>query len=105
MIQNNRNILESELNSKITELIINTKISKHFILTYKVIKCNILSNKKLPDIIDCSKQFSWYKPEDKINEDITNDYFERFENVEIFRIPEEYQGQDKSIDMEIKIKK
>ena len=52
MIQNNRNILESELNSKITELIINTKISKHFILTYKVIKCNILSNKKLPDIIN-----------------------------------------------------
>jgi predicted unusual protein kinase regulating ubiquinone biosynthesis (AarF/ABC1/UbiB family) len=52
MIQNNRNILESELNSKITELIINKKISKHFILTYKVIKCNILSNKKLPDIIN-----------------------------------------------------
>jgi hypothetical protein len=55
MIQNNRNILESELNSKITELIINKKISKHFILTYKVIKCNILSNKKLPDIINNRK--------------------------------------------------
>jgi hypothetical protein len=55
MIQNNRNILESELNSKITELIINKKLSKHFILTYKVIKCNILSNKKLPDIINNRK--------------------------------------------------
>jgi hypothetical protein len=33
MIQNNRNILESELNSKITELIINKKLSKHFILS------------------------------------------------------------------------
>jgi hypothetical protein len=55
MIQNNRNILESELNSKITELIINKKLSKHFILTYKVIKCNILSNKKLPYIINNRK--------------------------------------------------
>ena len=46
-----------------------------------IISKYIVDNKKLPEIIDCSKQFSWYKPEDKINEDITNDYFERFENV------------------------
>lgn len=48
-----------------------------------IISKYIVDNKKLPEIIDCSKQFSWYKPEDKISEDITNDYFERFENVEI----------------------
>ena len=32
-----------------------------------IISKYIVDNKKLPDIIDCSKQFSWYKPEDKIN--------------------------------------
>ncbi len=39
----------------------------------------INSNKRLPDNVDSSKQFSWYK---KIpNEDITFDYFENYENV------------------------
>ena len=52
IIQNTRNILESELNSKITDLIVKKNISKHFILTYKVIKCNLLSSDELlPDII------------------------------------------------------
>jgi hypothetical protein len=39
----------------------------------------INSNKRLPDNVDSSKQFSWYKKNP--NEDITFDYFENYENV------------------------
>ena len=39
----------------------------------------INSNKRLPDNVDSSEQFSWYK-NDK-NKDITFDYFEHYENV------------------------
>ncbi len=34
-------------------------------------------NKKIPYIVNSSKQFSWYKPKHKINQDITYDYFHR----------------------------
>jgi hypothetical protein len=34
-------------------------------------------NKKLPDIVDSSKQFEWYKPEYKKEQDITFDYFRK----------------------------
>ena len=39
----------------------------------------INSNKRLPDNVDSSEQFSWYKKNP--NEDITFDYFENYENV------------------------
>ena len=39
----------------------------------------INSNKKLPDNVDSSEQFTWYK-NDK-NKDITFDYFEHYENI------------------------
>ena len=39
----------------------------------------INSNKRLPDNVDSSKQFSWYKKNQ--DEDITFDYFEHYENV------------------------
>ena len=39
----------------------------------------INSNKRLPDNVDSSEQFSWYK--NNPNEDITFDYFENYENV------------------------
>jgi len=44
----------------------------------------INSNKKLPDNVDSSQLFSWYKKEDR---DITYDYFEHYnnrKNIEIF---------------------
>ena len=41
-------------------------------------------NKKIPDIIDSSQQFEWYKnknDKDK-DKDITYDYFEKYDNTE-----------------------
>ena len=55
MVQDFKNTHESELNKKISDIIIKKKLSKHFILTYKVIKCNQDSNNNLPDIINNSK--------------------------------------------------
>ena len=40
----------------------------------------INSNKKLPDIVDSSHQFAWYK-NDYNNGDITFDYFENYNNI------------------------
>ena len=41
----------------------------------------INSNKKLPDSIDSSQQFNWYKEKNNINKDITYDYFEHYDNI------------------------
>ena len=41
-------------------------------------------NKRLPDNIDSSKQFRWYKK--NTNKDITFDYFENYENVSDIKI-------------------
>jgi len=41
----------------------------------------INSNKRLPDNVDSSEQFIWYKKEEWCNKDITFDYFEHYENV------------------------
>jgi hypothetical protein len=38
------------------------------------------NNKKLPTILDCSKQFEWYK--NNINEDIVFHYFEHYNNYD-----------------------
>ena len=38
-------------------------------------------NKKLPDKVDSSKQFHWYKNDNCKEQDITFDYFEHYENV------------------------
>lgn len=51
MINNRDNLFEIEINMKITDKIIKNMISRHFILTYKVISCNRMSNQNLPDII------------------------------------------------------
>ena len=42
-------------------------------------------NKKIPDNIDSSQQFKWYKNENN-NNDITFDYFEHYENVKDINI-------------------
>jgi hypothetical protein len=55
MVRNYRNLLESTLNEKITEKIVKNKISRHFILTYKAIYCNVLSDKNTPRIISGEK--------------------------------------------------
>jgi len=52
----------------------------------------INKNKKLPDDVDSSEQFSLYKPENDKNRDITFDYFEHYDdkkNIEI-HIPTRY---------------
>ena len=41
----------------------------------------INSNKRLPDIVDSSKQFKLYKNDKNKDKDITFDYFEHYENV------------------------
>lgn len=51
MINNRVNLFEADINLKITDKIIKNMISRHFILTYKVIICDKISNKNLPDII------------------------------------------------------
>ena len=55
MIQDVKNIHESDLNKQITDIIIKKKLSKHFILTYKIINCNHNINNNLPDIINRKK--------------------------------------------------
>ena len=51
MINNRVNLFEAQINLKITDKVIKTMISRHFILTYKVITCDRISNKNLPDIV------------------------------------------------------
>ena len=51
MINNRVNLFEAQINLKITEKVIKNMISRHFILTYKVIICDKISNKNLPDIV------------------------------------------------------
>ena len=41
----------------------------------------INSNKRIPDIVDSSEQFKWYKNNINKNKDITFDYFENYNNV------------------------
>ena len=41
----------------------------------------INSNKKLPDSVDSSEQFKWYKNDKNKNNDITFDYFENYNNI------------------------
>jgi len=55
-------------------------------------------NKRLPDIVDSSQQFSWYKKNEKI--DITYDYFEHYDNIETPEIPcpINYNGNHQFID-------
>ena len=38
-------------------------------------------NKRLPDNVDSSQQFKWYKDKEKCNKDITFDYFEHYQNI------------------------
>lgn len=38
-------------------------------------------NKRLPDNVDSSEQFTWYKDKEKTNKDITYDYFEHYQNI------------------------
>ncbi len=51
MINNKVNLFEAQINLKITDKVIKNMISRHFILTYKVITCDRISNKNLPDIV------------------------------------------------------
>ena len=51
MINNRVNLFEAQINLKITDKVIKNMISRHFILTYKVIICDKMSNKNLPDIV------------------------------------------------------
>lgn len=55
MVRNYRNLLESSINEKITDKIVKNKISRHFILTYKAIYCNVSSDKNTPRIISGEK--------------------------------------------------
>ena len=57
MINNKVNFFESDLNLKITNKIVKNMISRHFILTYKVIMCDKISNKNLPDIVINKKYY------------------------------------------------
>jgi len=57
MINNSVNIFEANTNLKITDKIIKTMISRHFIFTYKVIVCDKIANKNLPDIIVNKKYY------------------------------------------------
>jgi hypothetical protein len=41
----------------------------------------INSNKKLPDTVDSSQQFKWYKNDKNKNKDITFDYFEKDDTI------------------------
>lgn len=41
----------------------------------------INSNKTLPNDVDSSKQFSWYKNYENKNKDITFDYFQNYINI------------------------
>jgi hypothetical protein len=57
MINNSVNMFEANTNLKITDQIIKKLISRHFILTYKVILCDKVSSKNLPDIIISKKYY------------------------------------------------
>ena len=57
MINNSVNMFEANTNLKITDQIIKNMISRHFILTYKVILCDKVSSKNLPDIIISKKYY------------------------------------------------
>lgn len=57
MINNKVNLFESDINLKITNKIVKNMISRHFILTYKVIMCDKISNKNLPDIVINKKYY------------------------------------------------
>lgn len=46
----------------------------------------VVKIKKIPDIMDSSRQFEWYKVKGKESEDITFDYFENYNNVETAEI-------------------
>lgn len=41
----------------------------------------INSNKRLPDNVDSSEQFKWYKKKENRNKDITFDYFQNYINI------------------------
>ena len=41
----------------------------------------INSNKNIPNHVDSSRQFEWYKVNDKVGVDITYDYFEHYNNL------------------------
>ncbi len=43
----------------------------------------IKQKKNTPDIVDSSKQFSWYKNETNKDKDITYDYFENYNNITV----------------------
>ena len=57
MINNSVNIFEANTNLKITDKIVKTMISRHFIFTYKVIVCDKITNKNIPDIIINKKYY------------------------------------------------
>jgi hypothetical protein len=40
-------------------------------------------NKAIPDVVDCSRLFKWYKPRGKGHLDILNDYFEKRDELEV----------------------
>ncbi len=42
---------------------------------------NININNKLPKVVDCSQQYSWYKNNKNKNKDITFHYFEHYDNI------------------------
>lgn len=46
----------------------------------------INSNKKLPDSVDSSAQFQWYKNNNNKDKDITFDYFENYDNIKDIKI-------------------
>lgn len=47
------------------------------------IVCFINSNQKLPDSVDSSQQFEWYKNDTNRDRDITFDYFEHYNNIDV----------------------
>jgi hypothetical protein len=57
MINNSVNLFEANTNLKITDKIVKTMCSRHFILTYKVIMCDKITNKNLPDIVVNKKYY------------------------------------------------
>jgi len=57
MINNSVNLFEANTNLKITDKIVKTMCSRHFILTYKVIICDKITNKNLPDIVVNKKYY------------------------------------------------
>jgi hypothetical protein len=56
----------------------------------------INSNKKIPDSVDSSEQFKWYKNDSNKNKDITFHYFENYNNITDVDIihPIKYHNED-----------